>query len=222
MPYKRSRRTVFPMNPTDRDTYLSRLKEPHPDWMPMYDLNPRQVVLFLYHTGCHPDIMVHPSMRLLSADQVTNMINWARPKNDRTMGIPIHPDLRPWVFDFVESLKLSAPPCELTMSDRSGRRHSSDKTDSKGRVTKVKDSTPYCLHYQRIWRIVKQVSEQLGFPGVTPRTLRHTFAARVWKRSEHNVEELKKWIGTTSADVTIRYGESEDTELGQDFAEGRF
>ena len=132
MAYKRNRKTIYPLSPTDRELFLAKLNAPHPDWMPMYGLDPKKVVLFLYHTGCHPDVMVHPSMRMLNVDLTTNLVNWARPKNDHTMGIPIHPDIRPWVADFVADLKAKAPPCELGMVDRSGGRHAIDgRKDSR-------------------------------------------------------------------------------------------
>ena len=220
--YRRRRETIYPIKPTDRTKFLARL-DAHPDFMPMYGLDPRRVVLFLWHTGCHPDVLVHPVLRMLHVDLETGMITWARPKNDKAMGIPVHPDIRPWVADFVEALKKNAPACGLGMNKREGGRSARVVAAGDGTTRTVKDTRPYCFCYQRVERIVKRVTRDIpGFEFITARTIRHTFSSRVWKRSGHDLDELKKWTGTTSPDVAIRYVEAQDSELGKDFADGKF
>ena len=140
------------------------------------------------------------------------------PRTTVPMGMEIHPDIRPWVSEFVQTLRDQAPACSLSMAKRKGKR----KATSTAEGDSVKDSRPYCSCYQRIGRIVEKVAGDVGFPKVTARTLRHTFAARIWEESGHDLNELKKWTGTASADVAIRYAEAEDTELGKKFAEGKF
>lgn len=212
MTYRTDYRTTTPLEKGERRELLRRLESrtlpPDPS-----GLDPRQVVLFLYHTGAHPDVIVHPRLRELRVLE-DGSVAWNRPKTDRAIVIPPSPQIVTWVADFVAALPEDGHPA-LTK----GKRHHGRPTRVvDGR--KVKNNRPYCLCYTRITRLVKRVATALGMPKITPRTLRHTFAARIYEASGFDVTEVQRWTGT-SPSIALRYAKPANSRIGKLFIQGK-
>lgn len=177
------------------------------------NLGARETLLFMYHTGCHPEVLVHPRSSLLRVAEGEHgpEIRFDRPKkrtDDPTakIALTIAPDLVDWVGDWILSLRERDPHVVREV------RYTVKGRDGNGRVQRTR-SQDFCS--EPVSYLVTTMFSELQMPGYSARTIRHTFANWVWLTT-HKVGEVSKAMGVNQADA-LRYctDAAEDYEYGK-------
>ena len=211
--------------PADRERLLASLESWRPGWSGPGGINPRDLLLFHWDTGAHPDVPAHPRMRMLRyrapEDGEGGMLRalWTRPKNERKMNISATPRLAALASRFIDSLP--EEQCDVTPSKRHGLRPQTRVPRAEGQKDLiVKNSDPYCDCYQRISQTASRALGELGFPDVTLRTIRHTWGRRVAEASRFNPFVVSYNLGCSVTEA-LNYTKSSGTELDAAIGSGR-
>jgi integrase len=191
-------RTMRPFTPTQRRQILAAVRS-LPDVRDIrWPWIPRRALLFLYYTGAHPEVLVHPRRRHLEVrppegDQGAR-IQWFRPKTRTPMDMPVTAELAPWIEDFVRQL---VEPTHHVV-------RSVSYTLASGEVRSREQD--FC--YLEVTRMVEKVMAELGLPGFSPRSFRHDRAKRVLD-VRHNPVDVQVYVGV-SPGVVARYAGAKD------------
>ena len=189
--------SIYPFNTETRERVLAKIRALPDSVDPRWGWNARRVLFFLYHTGCHPEVLVHPSTRHLAVRE--GRIVWARPKTGQFIGLPIPDEIRPWVEEFIASLQ------ETTVHRYSERSYTVKENGGEER-TRQQDVCSLV-----ITKMVGALMDEWGFTGVTARTFRHDKARRVFLVRKE-LADVRRYIGVTP-EVAIRYAEDIDPEV---------
>lgn len=168
--------TKEPIDPQLVPSYLEKVRAFPWPWAELAEFTwsiPRAIEFTLY-TGIHPNVLVHARWRELHVQE--NRAYWKRPKTGAEIPFPLSPEFRAWVPDFIRSL----PPDHCNEPFTCG-----------------------ALSVMPITRAFQKVSAEIGFPGVGPRTLRHTAIRMAFERGA-NVPTVKRLFGCTDR-VAIEY-----------------
>lgn len=176
-------------------------------------LEPRHVLLFMYHTGCHPEVLVHPRSSILRIDEGEHdqEIRFDRPKKDTDdptshIALSIAPDLQPFVREWIPKLKEREPHVLQPVKYRANGPLGKDTVEK----TRVQDFCSKAVSY-----LVATLFNEIGLPGFTCRTLRHTFGNWVWLET-HKVDEVSRALGVNREDALLYCQEApEDYEFGR-------
>ncbi len=184
-------RTIRPMTSDERALFIERVRALPDTIDDRWPWPPRRVLLFLYYTGAHPEVLVHPRRRHLVVRE--DHLQWFRPKNRKPMSMPITDNLRPWIEEFVAGLR---EPQEHKFVTSYYRVKGMARTDPlRARQQDV------C--YLPVTYLVKRVSVEIGLPGLSPRGIRHDRGERI-RQVRGDLADVQNYLGTTPS-VAARY-----------------
>jgi integrase len=159
---------------------------------------PKRALLFLYYTGAHPEVLVHPRKRHIEVrpaeEGLGPRVQWFRPKTKRAMDMPVTAEMAPWIEDFVRQLVEPTRHVIRTVSYQSA---------SGETRTREQD---FC--YLQVTRMVETVMAEMGLPGFSPRSFRHDRAKRILD-VRHNPVDVQVYAGV-SPGVVARYAGARD------------
>jgi integrase len=82
------------------------------------------------------------------------------------------------------------------------------KCDGKGLVFSERG-----MSHIRVCHAFSKICDEIGLPDVTMHTLRHTFATRLARRGDVNMEQVRKLMGHSDMRMTQRYSHLDDVSL---------
>lgn len=182
-------RTIRPMTDREREQVLTAVRALPDEVDPRFSLNARRAILFLYYTGAHPEVLVHPRRRHLEVRE--GRIQWYRPKTRRGMDMPVTAEMAPWVAEFVEGLR--EPEKHVLRTVR--------YTLANGETREREQD--FC--YLPVTRMVETVLREKGLPGFSPRSFRHDRAKRVLD-IRHDPVDVQVYVGVSPGIVATYAG----------------
>ena len=201
-------RTIRPFKPNERKAVLAAIRAMPDVRDPRWPWIPRRVLLFLYATGAHPEVIVHPRKRHLDVRPPEepgqpSRIQWFRPKTRRAMDMPVTEELAPWIEEFVRSLTEPAQHVLRTVSYQT----------QNGEIrTREQD---FC--YLPVTRMVEKVMAEADLSGFSPRSFRHDRAKRVLD-IRHDPVDVQVYVGV-SPGVVAGYAGARDPIVDKKLAE---
>ena len=198
--------TVMPLEGKERDVFLKGLSEfryEPEDWY----VDPIKTVLFLYHTGCHSDVLAHPEKRKLHVNGDGYIVWWRAKKTIQSPSafivVPPYKDIQPWYREYIDTLP--NPKCH-----------------PKATPYKVGDGVdyyPHCNCQLRFHRVVRRFGKAVGLPHLSPRTLRHSLARRLYQHTG-DITTVIEMLGVCQT-VALRYAKlGRAANLEASFSEG--
>lgn len=193
-------RTITPLFGPDLERFLSRV--PNLPWntvrFPTH--NPSRVAMFIYDTGCHQRDIAHPEDSKLHVLPDGRIARVRAKKSISSPGAYIviapSPRIRPWYREFIDNLP--TPRCTPREVVYYAKRHGKRLTDQT-----PLGYTRDCSCHKRFNEMVRWVGETVDIPGLTPRTLRHTFGYRLY-RATKDINVVMDKMGCSMA-VALRY-----------------
>ncbi|MGA7861357.1 MAG: hypothetical protein WCB19_05815 [Thermoplasmata archaeon] len=203
-----SPRSVLPLYPNERKQLLEWLQDTATP-TPLGPPNAKALTMFLYETGMHPDVLVHPERRKLHIAENGHIV-WVRPKKTiSTVNALI--DLEPHrrIRGFYEwFLKEEMPrftdgrrcePTEVAVKRKVGGRWVQEVDEDTG----LPRTRLHCNCSLELSRPVESIGRSAHLPGFGPRTCRHTFACR-WYELTKDINVVMEKTGC-SMETALRY-----------------
>jgi integrase len=201
--------TIQPLNPADRRRLISYIEGPSVLKGGPYVVDPKRLVLFLYETGMHPDVLAHPERKYLHIEPSGNIV-WVRAKkeiSDSNAFINLAPHRRivDWYRDFIASLpRLTCEPASVPVWVKVRGNWVQKKDPETGELL----VRAHCNCATVFDRIVYKFRRATGIPGFCARSCRHTFACR-WYELTHDIRVVMDKTGC-SMTVALRYAKLVD------------
>lgn len=202
-----SPRSVMPLYPEERKRLLEWVLDSATTPRVLHQLNPKKLTLFLYETGMHPDVLVHPERRKLHIAENGHIV-WVRPKKtiskvDALIDLDPHRRIkdwyRPFLFGVAEfSATRKCTPTEVAVTRKVGGRWVRETDEDGNPKTRL-----HCNCSLEISRVVESIGRSAHLPGFGPRTCRHTFACR-WYELTRDINVVMEKTGC-SMETALRY-----------------
>jgi integrase len=199
-----SERSIIPLYPLERKQLLDWILDAATTPRVLGPPDPKRLTLFLYETGMHPDVLVHPERRKLHVAENGHIL-WVRPKktiSDAGSLIDLEPHrrIRDWYREFLATMPVyKCEPTVVKVTRKIGGRWVQERDKKTGEFkTRLK-----CDCYLNLTPLVASVGESAHLPGFGARGCRHTFACR-WYELTHDINVVMDKTGC-SMEVALRY-----------------
>jgi integrase len=155
------------------------------------DTNPKYHALFL--VGIYTGLRISDMLRLRVRDVRKNELSIRQKKNRKQVMLPIHPDLKRGIADFI-----------------------ADRDDNEilfcSRQVKLKVRIRRELDRSTVYKMLNKVCKKYGLNSVGCHTTRKTFGYHLYMSSEKNIGLLMEIFGHSDPAITLRYiGITQDT-----------
>lgn len=182
--------TTTPLSLEERHLLLERAVHGPWNYESFPTRDPRKLVLFLYSTGMHPEVLSDTGKYEVSIEKEIQglVVKWRRPKQKKYVNAPLY-----WQAAFDRKDPNFDPAMREFWPDIQAW---------------VQDWFTYWVHCRRevVFRDVRRWGHQNGIPRLAPRVLRHDYIARVYE-TVHDVNHTRNMAGC-SLSIAMDYADS--------------